>query len=388
MKKIFLFLMACNLSSCALFQYAKVSKAIQSGSVSQANFKEVVHFKFINNQILIPVEIEGKTYDFLFDTGAPCCISDEMTSTIDLKKVGKNRLVDAQGKKKAGKIYSINQLKIGAISFEKFCYNSLDTRQMTQAYCTSVAGVIGRNLVRHAIWQIDYQQQTITFCDHRDSLNIDKNTQIIPFYGEASPIIHLATDSTYLCEADLDTGSSGSITIPQYNWIKLPQKQKFSKSYGISYAAFSSNIDTSFMTKVDAMTFGNRVELNHIAVSTSKLLTSALIGNKFLKNYLVTIDYRAHELLLLKTQHSDNQLFNYGFFPDFHKDKLVVRSILAKSVAEQKGLKIYDHILQFNGIDTRNMTQEDFCNFQKPTSNEVGLIVLKNGKEEKIVLPK
>ena len=53
-----------------------------SGLVNSKNEIEEIKIIIINDLPLCQVEIEGKTYNFLVDTGAPTVISDEIFLTL------------------------------------------------------------------------------------------------------------------------------------------------------------------------------------------------------------------------------------------------------------------------------------------------------------------
>lgn len=52
------------------------------GATKSKNYYQEITFEFIKNKIIIPVEIDGKTYKFLLDTGAPNMISKEIHDLI------------------------------------------------------------------------------------------------------------------------------------------------------------------------------------------------------------------------------------------------------------------------------------------------------------------
>ncbi len=388
MKKTIIFLCIFGLSSCGFLQFTKVNKAQKNGRIATQKFKSEVHFQFLKGDIIIPVEIEGKTYNFILDTGASCMIDGELAKVLSTTKIGKSKHIDVNNHTVWNKLRSLPSVTIGDVKFQDFAFSDMDFKSISESTCMPIHGFIGRNLLRHAIWQINYAQQTITFSDQRNLLWLDKNTKVVPFYGEGTPIVRILTDSTFLCEAELDTGSNGDISIPQHLWADLPKSLKYQKRYGLVSGAFSTVIDTVFTTKVPNLTLGNQLQTHNTRVSTSKRLDRSIIGNAMLQNYLVTIDWPLREILFSEVQNIDNQLFEYGFVPGFYDGKVVVSRLSANTIVAQKGLKIYDQILKINDIDTRNMSAQDFCGFPKPSTDEVILVVLKDGKEMTYRFPK
>ena len=92
---------------------------------------------------------------------------------------------------------------------------------------------------------------------------------------------------------------------------------------------------------------------------------NGVIGNKFLENFIVTIDWKENNVYLLpikKYQPIGNQL-SYGINYGFNNEKLIVGGIWKNSVAEKQGIKIGDQIIAVNGKISTNLSQEEICNF-------------------------
>ena len=77
--------------SCAV----KWTDAIQYGSVTKVSNIEVVNIEIRNKLIIVPITIEGKEYRFLFDTGAPFSISEELQENTNFNTVSKGNIVDS-----------------------------------------------------------------------------------------------------------------------------------------------------------------------------------------------------------------------------------------------------------------------------------------------------
>ncbi|WP_423779139.1 retropepsin-like aspartic protease [Algoriphagus aquimarinus] len=52
------------------------------------NVPEIIPFEVIRNSVLFKVEIEGKLYTFLFDTGARTVISPKLKEKLNIKETG------------------------------------------------------------------------------------------------------------------------------------------------------------------------------------------------------------------------------------------------------------------------------------------------------------
>src|SRR5210317_1571399 len=68
---------------------------ISSGKISEEQFQETIAIEIQNGLIFIPVTIEGKTYRFLFDSGAPLSLSEEVQNKHNFKTISKGTIVDS-----------------------------------------------------------------------------------------------------------------------------------------------------------------------------------------------------------------------------------------------------------------------------------------------------
>ena len=83
MKKILAFLVLCLLLSCNIF---KTIHLLKQGRIAPQHFKEEIPFEFRAGIIIIKVQIEGKIYDFIFDSGATNAVSLELSKELNLNK--------------------------------------------------------------------------------------------------------------------------------------------------------------------------------------------------------------------------------------------------------------------------------------------------------------
>src|SRR4051794_32050035 len=63
----------------------RIAKMVKRGNIRQENFKIEVPFEMRLGLLVLKVEIHGKTYDFILDTGAPNAISKDAAQEIGLK---------------------------------------------------------------------------------------------------------------------------------------------------------------------------------------------------------------------------------------------------------------------------------------------------------------
>ena len=119
----------------------------------------------------------------------------------------------------------------------------------------------------------------------------------------------------------------------------------------------------------------------------------ALGLNYFLFNYRTILDFPNKELILVSYDNQqDFEGYNLpGFSYDYDVGKVTVNGLTMDSDARKKGLLIGDQIIEFNGVDFRNLSQEEYCKWLMETNSkeygeDVNLVILKDGTEQSLLI--
>ncbi len=78
----------------------------------------VVPYEELKSKLIFPVQIEGKTYRFLFDTGAPNLIGHALHDQIQTYKINSVQVKDANDSKRPLVVVEIPMLAIGRAFFK------------------------------------------------------------------------------------------------------------------------------------------------------------------------------------------------------------------------------------------------------------------------------
>ena len=135
--------------------------AIRYGETIEKPFSETVKTEISNGLIIVPVEIDGKSYRFLFDTGATLSISEEIQQKMAYKEVSKGMLVDSDNNRNKVSYVQVDKILIGKIPFTKQTAFVADFTKNPLIACLNIDGIIGANLMRYCHWTIDYQNTEI-----------------------------------------------------------------------------------------------------------------------------------------------------------------------------------------------------------------------------------
>jgi hypothetical protein len=388
MKILMLLLMLITFSSCRLISAFKIRDAMLEEKIMQFGFKREIPFRYEKGLIVVEASIDNEPYNFIFDTGASTIIDDDFAEKVKYKKIGIQKSNDSRGKSKNKKVVKIKKVSIGGIGFSDIVTSISDLDRLKNTTCIDFVGVIGANVMNKSVWQIDYEKKIITLTDSKDSLIQSSSRKIFDFHaeGKKTPKIRLTINGKYIDEISLDTGSSGGLDLPEKHLKEIGTTNKFITRNAMVSGLHSESMETSKKTIIPKLAFGKDAEIENSCISFNKILPIALVGNDFLQDYLVTIDWKYQEIILVPTQKNKNLVDStFGFSCRLKEQTLVIGSLTENSSADRAGLKINDQILQIGEKNYRNFNYLDYCELLE---NEIGgkanelLVTIKRGDKE------
>ena len=395
MKKVLSILFICVVAaSCSTL---KLVKMLKEGDVEQPAFTSEVPFEMRMGLVVIKVNINGKDYDFLVDTGAPNVVSKELAAELNLKPKVYQKTGDSQGRKEELGFVEMPEMLIGGVHFIETAAAVADLNQSREIACLNVDGFVGANLMKEAVWEFDYQRKVITIADTIGAFTIPDNAFKIPFTpaGSSTPLVDVSFDGVTDEHVTFDTGSNDYFNSSDKVRKELLKSGKIENPV-ISCGASSSGLfgvgkeDSTYTctiveTKLGTLTISDQA----VSFTGGKART---IGTKFFQHYRMIIDWNAKEIFLIPTDDFVNTTFEtFGFTPMYDGSKLVVKMLVLGSEAEKSGIHLGDEILEINGNDYRNMTDERWCDmlYDEQTlrlNKEISLVIRSNGNEKKVTL--
>lgn len=375
------------LCSCAV---PKAAKYLKQGNVLEKNFKTTIPFEYRIGHIVIKVQIQGETYDFILDTGAPNVLSKELNAKLGMLPLGSVDVGDIYGDTQKLEYTKINKIKIGGVNFLETVAVISDFNSVTSFPCLDVDGLIGSNLMRHAVWDFDFKKQIITITDDENNLNIPANYKESKFYiGYAGhPSITTKVNGMKVLNNTIDFGSIRGIVLPLKVFEKQKNKKikKWVKSYGEGstgiYGA-KKNI-TTYNSKIDEIRIGNLILNNRIAHTESQL--DNLLGLAFFKNYRVILNWKIKRIKMIEVNPFKDELYlNYGFSYSY-KNSLIYVSALTENSNAAKYLKIGDQIIAVNEKKYLDVPQNEWCNILEKglfheNKNKISISIIRNGEK-------
>ncbi|MBD3582655.1 aspartyl protease family protein [Flavobacterium selenitireducens] len=370
--KVLLFLLAIFLGLSAFAQSkeeikrstANRDKYLFAVKSEPRKFDETVAAEYVTDEILVPVTINGKTYTFLFDTGAITILSSEIVQNLGLTAVTSNKFVDSAGNTTEENFYTVPEIRFGSVAFRNVGVGSFDLSRFSQLLCRPIDGIFGSNMMRVCNWEIDYGKPSVRMSSDKIQL---QNARSVPFTQNFSgtPRVTITTAGINFL-ADVDTGNNGSLDIPMefFEKSRLNTASRIASSRGKGFYSLLGNaLQDEHMLMADSVYIGKVLLSRRIRVSPSPMV---LIGNDFFSPFgKFAINYKKGELLLPEKQGVLPPENSFGFTPLRENGKTVVGVIWKGSDAEKQGIQLQDEILTLDQIDVSTLADADWCAFRQ-----------------------
>lgn len=358
-----LFFLYLYLFSLATFaQRGPLSK----GNAVSANYYTEINYDWVKGKIIIPVLIEGKTYQFLLDTGAPNLISSELLRHLQTKTVDSIFVNDANSKRKKMEIVSIPKLTIGEVVFENISSLVYQYEQNILFDCFEVDGIIGSNILRESIIQFIPKEKILRITNDKKRLVLNKKNAVkLALIGDQrSPYlwIKLQGEKNGKEQVLMDTGMSGFYDLALKNHDIFKNTNIYttiSSGVGTKSISLFGNAEKNeqFRVLIPGLQIGNAI-FNDILIETTSDNNSR-IGSDIFNYGNVTIDFK-HKRFYFDSYKKTNDLSEktFGFSPTIVEEKLVVGIIWDNDLKDK--IQLGDEILRINTIELSSMEACDW----------------------------
>ncbi|WP_233244037.1 PDZ domain-containing protein [Tamlana fucoidanivorans] len=314
-----------------------------------------VKFKLINNLVVIPVEVNGVTLSFLLDTGVSkpmifnfLNISDTLeikdTETIYLRGLGGEQSVEALRSRN-------NVFKIGdAVKLNQDLYAIFNTNlDLAPRLGIPVHGIIGFDLLKDLIVQINYSTQTIKLTDPEvftykscrdcETLNLE--------FHNNKPYINALVNTNrqnVVVKLLIDSGSSDALWLFENDTIEVKKESDFFYDFlghGLTGSVYGKR------AKLEALSL-KKFKLKDVNVSYPdaesvfhaqkiKDRDGSLAGN-ILKRFNITFDYQNAKITLRKNKYfRDKFSYNRSGIELAHQGSRLVQEV-DKSARKKENL--------------------------------------------------
>jgi predicted aspartyl protease len=281
-------------------------------SSAQAGGKQQVveiPFDFYRNEIILQVKVNGKgPFNMMLDTGTdPSGIDLNTAKDIGLKLHPLGKPAEGGGTDVNLTYYTEMPLvEVAGFTVKNVETLALDLSKMSERLGKSLHGVLGHSVLNGRIVQIDYPNRVVRFYTQPlfSKTANTPNRSVLSFRYDDNVLLDGVFVNGKKMVANLDTGSNGTFNLTPAAVGFLGLEEEF-KQAPVSTDVGYNGVSQNRQGKVNNITVG-AISVDAPAViffakgtGRDKKPWGLNIGNAFLKNFVLTIDYR-NKLALLE----------------------------------------------------------------------------------------
>ena len=336
---------------------AQGKKFFEGGEAQLKNPVEKINLNFSNDMPYVKVNINGKSYNFLFDTGAPTVISTAVYTELGLEKKHRKKVKDSQENKQSQIFTELPEMVVDNVVFKNIGVIVMDFN-VSEMSCFKVDGILGANQMAKLFWRINYTDNSLEATKDLSKFDLNGYDVTIPFEARAqkTPIVETKILNNKI-ELTFDTGFSGRLKVTDNNFNSQKVKQ-FVETYGAtSVGAYGAGKPTKgYIFRTDELSLGNRIFQNEMITTGN----SNLIGNDFFKNFIFILDWANSKVYMKRIKNDPPKLESFGFGYRFIDNKPVVALVFQEN---NFPVKIDDSIISINNVNLDNLNTESACHY-------------------------
>ena len=271
----------------------------ENGKVNQKNYLETIDFEVINNKIIVPTSINGKTYHFMLDTGAPNLISEQLQKELNINVIQEIPVSDANNIKQTMKLVELPEISLGNLTIENTLSLSYDFHKNPFFQCLNIDGIIGSNLFKDKAVKISLKEKKLYVTDKVKKLNPKTKRVKLQLIGwQLSPYIKIELEGNKTRGIEpilIDTGMDGFYDISNRNFSQLKDYDTYSQQISsIGIGGFSlfehTEKQEQHLVTIPKLTVGKAAFLNVSAETMND--NNSRIGLDLLKYGDIIIDFK------------------------------------------------------------------------------------------------
>ncbi|WP_298262977.1 aspartyl protease family protein [uncultured Lutibacter sp.] len=364
----------------------KWTESIKYGSViNNKNTTEVVDIEIRKKLIIVPITIKGKKYNFLFDTGAPFSISEEIQKKNNFKVVSKSNIVDSDYNRKKVKWVQVDSINIGNVLFQNQTAFIGDFNANPIMKCLGIDGIIGSNLIRQCNWTIDQEKYSLSLSRKMETDTL-KESIVLPFKTDYQYNIFIDVNlgQTNIKNILVDYGSNGAFALSDEIFNVLKEKNIISETF-MEKGTSQSGIIGKPVKLNREITYSDSLRINNLNIKNVMIQTGKTVslGNDFLSRFKVSIDWNNKKLYLVKSDKIIDKNNKTGFTISYTVEKgIYIQSVIKNSDAYSKGIRPNMKVIKIDNLDFEN--GNDFCDYIDIKLNDDIILELVNLQGKRI----
>ncbi|MDX2133353.1 MAG: retropepsin-like aspartic protease [Saprospiraceae bacterium] len=358
--------------------FGQTDFTFNNGGTDQANYYASFPYENINDKIIIKIKIKESIYRFILDTGAPTTISTRLFDELAPDIMAKIAISDANAATDSAVVVSLDEIFVGDIAFKNI--PTLVAKPHIIFECFEIDGIIGSNLLRNSVLQIDESNKQVIITDDVKKLNLSAGqSSKLLLNAQSSPYIWIKLKNRKKAKELLlfDSGMQGLYdlalahlgTFQKYNIFEALGKSSGSNAMSLHGMAKDT---TMYRLRLPIMEINGHKLLN-IATETT-LDNSSRIGAGLLQYGIVTVDYKNKKFYFnpyaAKETDASEKQFAVSLVPK--NNKLHIGAVWDTELNTK--ISVGDQVIAIDGINYENV---NICDLMlKPVLKDKDKIVL------------
>jgi len=331
------------------FYGEKIYNAYYLNRPPEEFFETELQYEIIDNRIILPVIVDNKKYNFIFDTGSPITL---ISNKINLKNIVSSVILtnsDANNSKFKNELINYN-ISLGNLNVNNFPISIANLDFLNNESCIKIDGIIGSNILNQGVFMFDHLNRKLKISNSK----IKKEINEVEFNVKMGCLIIPIQNKNY----QIDTGYGGFILTTLNS--KIIYKNVETKSFESSLDGLTSSKIIEGVSTVQDIKIGNGQYTGIVDLLNAKT-KYALIGVDLFKKNDITIDYLNKKIYLSNenrfTQKDNLNIVNISF--KIINETIIVKSIVKNSAFDKIGIKLGDVIQSVN--DKKGRTFKNSC---------------------------
>lgn len=363
--------------------------------IADSSFYSRITYKDIKGNIMVRLKIQGEFYDFMLDTGAPLLITKKLSEKLGFETLEKIPVSDQSDKMDTMEVVLVDQFLFGGVTFKNA--PALVAKDNPILECFEIDGLIGSNVLKDAVVQINKQDKEVLISNDKSLLKLPKvSSELFLDPVQSGPYfkIQLKGKKGRANEQLLfDTGMDALYDLSESHYKIFNEKvdvfEHVEEGYGNNSFGLHGAADNSqyLRGEIPKMKIG-KFTIQNVAFALTKDKNSR-IGNELLDYGVVTVDYLNRMFYVEPTKKKIEHVEpRFPINPTYSNGKFVVGIIWDKNLEDK--MSIGDEIISINDQEYKGSTLCDLMMknsiFKDASVNQLTITYIHDGQEETITI--
>lgn len=338
-------------------------KIANAANVVLKDFYQEISFTDRGGYFIIPVTIGSQTYDYIFDTGGYNTVTTDIMTKNMLPELMKVSVGSSNQIKSEIILSKIPRLKVGDVQFTDVGVFNFDFNEAPVIKCYTNGGLLGKGVIKQAVWQIDYHNKIIRLADNLEKMpNLKNSVKLkVELDRVLNPFIQVEIDGRNQ-KFMLDFGYGGFISLTE----KTANEYQFANSietYGEgTIGANGVNKESMYVSRLKTVKIAGQSLANQVAFY-SKSNNYNLIGSELARYFIVTLNFKEKELILTPFSETPIDQFNsFGVDMNMNGKDIYISRLYKGLSGDVNGIKLNDTLVSVDklSVDTANLCDSFF----------------------------